>query len=91
MSFADKDPNFTLPANFYTDTDIFNEELQKIFYSKWVYVACEADLPKIGDYISLKLGARSFFLQRNEQGEIKGFYNVCRHRGHELVLSLIHI
>ena len=39
MSFADKDPNFTLPANFYTDTDIFNEELQKIFYSKWVYVA----------------------------------------------------
>jgi len=85
MTFADKDPNFTLPASFYTDTDIFNEELQKIFYSKWIYVACEADLPKVGDYIALKLGARSFFLQRNEQGEINGFYNVCRHRGHELV------
>lgn len=33
----------------------------------------------------LKIGARSFFLQRTERGRVRGFYNVCRHRGHELV------
>lgn len=79
------DPDFTLPARFYTSNEIFEEELEKIFYSKWIYVACEADLPNHGDYITLKIGTRSFFLQRGQGGEVRGFYNVCRHRGHELL------
>jgi Rieske 2Fe-2S family protein len=85
MSPAGIDSNFTLPSRFYTSRDIFEEELERIFYSKWIYVACEADVPNPGDYVALKLGTRSFFLQRTEDGELKGFYNVCRHRGHELV------
>jgi glycine betaine catabolism A len=85
MSFTGIDPDFTLPEQFYVSPDIFKEELEKIFYSKWIYVACEADLPKVGDYVALKIGSRSFFLQRTPSGEVRGFYNVCRHRGHELV------
>jgi len=85
MSFTRIDTNFTLPSRFYTSTEIFEEELERIFYSRWIYVACEADLPKPGDYVALKIGTRSFFLQRTEHGEVHGFYNVCRHRGHELV------
>ena len=85
MSSAAIDTNFTLPAHFYTSSEIFQQELERIFYSRWIYVACEADLPKPGDYVTLKIGTRSFFLQRTERGEIRGFYNVCRHRGHELV------
>jgi phenylpropionate dioxygenase-like ring-hydroxylating dioxygenase large terminal subunit len=61
MSFARIDTNFTLPSRFYTSTEIFNEELERIFYSKWIYVACEADLPKAGDYVTLKVGTRSCF------------------------------
>jgi hypothetical protein len=64
MSLTGIDPNYTLPAQFYTSTDIFEEELEKIFYSRWIYVACEADVPKPGDYVALKIGKRSFFLQR---------------------------
>ncbi len=85
MSLAGIDTNLTLPARFYTSNEIFEAELERIFYSKWIYVACEADLPNVGDYVALKLGTRSFFLQRNESGTVHGFYNVCRHRGHELV------
>ena len=85
MSLAGIDTNFTLPSRFYTSTEIFEEELERIFYSRWIYVACEADIPKPGDYVALKIGTRSFFLQRTERGEVRGFYNVCRHRGHELV------
>jgi glycine betaine catabolism A len=85
MSPAALDTNLTLPAEYYTSNEIFNEELEKIFYSKWIYVACEADIPKTGDYVALRLGARSFFLQRGDHGKVRGFYNVCRHRGHELV------
>lgn len=87
MHSTSHDPNFTLPAQFYVSNEIFEQELEQIFYSKWIYVACEADLPKVGDYVSLKIGTRSFFLQRGKSGEIKGFYNVCRHRGHELVVD----
>ena len=85
MSFPGIDTNFTLPPRFYTSTEIFEEELERIFYSRWIYVACDADIPKAGDYVALKIGKRSFFLQRTEDGEVRGFYNVCRHRGHELV------
>ncbi len=85
MSFGRIDTNYTLPSSFYTSTEIFEEELERIFYSRWIYVACEADIPKSGDYVALKIGTRSFFLQRTERGEVRGFYNVCRHRGHELV------
>lgn len=85
MSFTGIDTNFTLPARFYTSNKVFREELERIFYSRWIYVACEPDLPKSGDYLALKIGSRSIFLLRTEDGEIRGFYNVCRHRGHELV------
>ena len=85
MSFAGIDTNFTLPSRYYTSNEIFKEELERIFYSRWIYVACDADLHKPGDYVALKIGTRSFFLQRTEGGEVRGFYNVCRHRGHELV------
>ena len=89
MSFAGIDTSFTLPARFYKSNEIFEEELERIFYSRWIYVACDADIPKSGDYVALKLGTRSFFLQRNENGDVHGFYNVCRHRGHELVTTLM--
>ena len=82
MSLAGIDTNFTLPSRFYTSTEIFEEELERIFYGRWIYVACEADIPKAGDYVTLKIGKRSIFLQRTESGEVRGFYNVCRHRGH---------
>ncbi len=85
MPEAAFDMTCTLPAHYYTSKEIFQQELERIFYSKWVYVACEADIPKTGDYVALKLGDRSFFLQRAEHGKVHGFYNVCRHRGHELV------
>ena len=88
MSFKRIDTNYTLPARFYTSTEIFEEELERIFYSKWIYVACEADIPKPGDYVTLKLGTRSFFLQRNQKGKFMDFtmyagiaaMNCCRVR-----------
>ena len=46
MSLTGIDTNFTLPSRYYTSNEIFQEELERIFYSRWIYVACEADLPK---------------------------------------------
>ena len=74
MPLAGIDTNFTLPPRFYTSTEIFEEELERIFYSRWIYVACDADIPKPGDYVALKIGTRSFFLQRTEGGDVRGFY-----------------
>ena len=61
MSLTGIDTNFTLPSRFYTSTEIFEEELERIFYSRWIYVACEADIPKPGDYVALKLGNAILF------------------------------
>ncbi len=85
MAFDEKNPNLTLSKDYYTSADLFSEELEKIFYRNWIYAGCEADLPLAGDHVSIKIGERSIFLQRTETGKIKGFYNTCRHRGHEVV------
>jgi phenylpropionate dioxygenase-like ring-hydroxylating dioxygenase large terminal subunit len=40
MSFAGIDTNFILPPRLYTSTEIFKEKLERIFYSRWIYITC---------------------------------------------------
>lgn len=80
-------PGYTLPQEFYLHPDLYQKELEAIFYHNWIYVATEADFPNIGDYMTLNIGDRSVFLIKNSSGDIQGFYNTCRHRGH-VILTL---
>lgn len=78
-------PGFTLPQPFYTDPAIFELDLRAIFYRKWLFVAFEAEIPTPGDYLTVNVGVSSIVLVRAPSGEVKGFFNTCRHRGGELV------
>ena len=77
--------SFTLSTEYYLSAEIYELEKQQIFYRTWQYVAHECMLPDPGDYITLKLCDENIFVIRSTDGELRAFYNVCRHRAHELL------
>jgi len=82
--------SFTLPARYYLDDSIFRMELESIFYRQWWYAGHSSQLSKEGDYLTTELGDQSVLITRDHNGELQAFYNVCQHRGHELVTGSGH-
>ena len=77
--------SFTLSRAYYLDAEIFEKEKTHIFYRTWQYVTPVAALPNIGDYQAFEICDEQIFVIRSGDGQLRGFYNVCRHRAHELV------
>ena len=77
--------SYTLSSEYYLSLDVYEQEKEQIFYRSWQYVAHESMLCENGDYVTLKICDENIFVIRSEDGEIRGFYNVCRHRAHELL------
>jgi Rieske 2Fe-2S family protein len=76
----------TLSAPFYLSQETFALEKEHLFAASWMCVAREQQLPQPGDSLVLNVVGESILLVRNQQGALRGFYNVCRHRGSELCM-----
>jgi Rieske 2Fe-2S family protein len=77
--------SFTLPAEAYTSPDLFAWEQKAFFEDSWVCVGRVEDLARPGDRRAVEIGSDGIVLVRDESGSLNGFFNVCRHRGHQLV------
>ena len=71
---------WSVPAPFYTGLAVFAEEKEKIFARTWQVVGHAHQLAKPGDFFTTELLGEPLLLVRGAQGELRGFYNVCRHR-----------
>ena len=71
----------------YTDPRVFEAERDQIFLRVWNFVCHESEIPRPGDYITTSVGQQPIILCRNDQGEIRAFYNTCRHRAAQVVLD----
>jgi phenylpropionate dioxygenase-like ring-hydroxylating dioxygenase large terminal subunit len=78
------DSAFTLPARYYTDTSLFQRELDGLFGTMWCYAARAEDVAAPGQFVVRELNGRSVIVTRNERGRVRAFHNVCRHRGTRL-------
>jgi len=65
----------------FTDESIFEAELERIFYTYWVYLAHESEVPEPGDYCTKSIGRHSVVVARGTDGVVRAFFNRCRHRG----------
>jgi glycine betaine catabolism A len=74
----------TLPGAAYTDPAAFAAEQAAIFERGWACVARAADLPRPGAFETVQVGRESVVLVRGRDGALRGFLNVCRHRGARL-------
>jgi phenylpropionate dioxygenase-like ring-hydroxylating dioxygenase large terminal subunit len=70
----------TLPPALYVSEEIHRRELEKIFATEWHCPGLAAEIPNPGDYLVFSIGAQPLFSIRGEDGTIRTFANVCRHR-----------
>ena len=71
----------TLPGRYYTDPAHFARELERIHYEMWLCAGREEQLASPGRYFVRRVGNASVIVLRDEQGGLRAFHNVCRHRG----------
>ena len=74
----------TLPQRYFVSSEIFAEELQKIFATNWVLVGHQSQLTEPGDYFLAEVAGESLIVAKDQRSTIRAFYNVCRHRGARL-------
>jgi len=76
---------FTPPASWYTDPAVLALEARGVFKRGWQWVGRLDQLAKPGDYFSGALLGEPWLVVRGDDGEIRAFYNVCRHHAAGLV------
>ena len=79
--------SYTLPAWLYSSEEFAALEKRDIFLPSWQIVCHVCELPEPGDYVSFEMLDERAFVIRGEDGQIRAFYNVCRHRAHAVVQS----
>jgi choline monooxygenase len=75
------EPGKLLPPRAFYSPAVFDAEMSKIFARSWVHVA---DLPELrtgGDFVTATIGTSPVVIVRGHDGELRGFLNVCPHRG----------
>jgi Rieske 2Fe-2S family protein len=77
----------TLPGRSYTDPDVFAREREAIFEGHWFCAARGADLADPGQFQVVQVGRESVLIIRHHDGGLRGFLNVCRHRGSRLCVE----
>jgi phenylpropionate dioxygenase-like ring-hydroxylating dioxygenase large terminal subunit len=74
-----------LPAWVYNHPEMTRLEHERILKPSWQLVCHVNSIPKPGDYETFDLGPESVLVLRDRDGSIRGFHNVCRHRGARLL------
>ena len=74
----------TLPAAAYADESVLEWERRHLFAGAWVCAGRARELGEPGDRRAVRVGDDTVLLVRGDDGRLRGFFNVCRHRGHEL-------
>ncbi|MGA6969191.1 MAG: Rieske 2Fe-2S domain-containing protein [Xanthobacteraceae bacterium] len=69
----------------YTDPDIFELEMERIFGRAWLFVGHASQVPQHGDYITTELGRQPVIMVRHRDGSVHVLLNRCTHRGAKVV------
>ena len=75
----------TIPASWYVDPRIAELERLHVFGKTWQLVARTDQLQKAGEFISTAVAGEPVVVVRGNDGELRAFYNVCRHHAAAVV------
>lgn len=82
---ADAREAYTIPARFYTHQAAFEHEKEQVFATSWICVAHRSELAQPNDYITREIIGENILVVRGRDNVLRAFYNVCPHRGHQLL------
>lgn len=75
----------SLNPEYYISDVAFAQARTEIFFKTWQFACHESQLSEVGDFLAFNILDQDFFLTRSQDGKIRCFFNVCKHRGHSLV------
>ena len=83
----DPDPaaSLSLQAEAYTQNEWFSLEQNAVFPHSWQWVCHIEKLREPGAYVTTTIAGQSIMVVRDKDGTLRAFYNVCKHRAHELL------
>ncbi|RST32288.1 aromatic ring-hydroxylating dioxygenase subunit alpha [Sphingomonas ginkgonis] len=82
---ADPLEGVSLPGWLYHDEGFFAAERRAFLRAAPQIVCHESEIPNAGDWRSLEYLGESVIVIRGDDGAVRAFANVCRHRGSRLV------
>ncbi len=74
----------TMPGRYYASPDVLAAEGERIFARHWLCVGRADSLAERGDYVLADISGESVIVLRDQDGALRAFHNVCRHRGTRL-------
>src|SRR5581483_703714 len=74
-------PGWSLEQPFYTSPEIFEVERRGWLANQWLLLAHASEVRDSGCFIVRDLLGESIIIVRGVDRSVRGFYNVCRHRG----------
>ncbi len=74
-----------LPGWCYHSDALLELEKQHVFREHWQIACHVSDLPDAGDYIAMDVVGERALILRDQDGTVRGFHNICRHRGSRVV------
>ena len=77
-----------IPAERYTSPDYARLEWERMWKKVWLLGCREDEIPEPGDHIVTEIGGESILIVRQQDKSVRAFYNVCLHRGNQLVHSV---
>jgi len=82
---VDPDADFSLPGWIYHDQEFFDLEMERIFRPSWQIVCHVNEITLPGEYRTIDYLGESVVVIRGDDGQVRAFTNVCRHRAMRLV------
>jgi len=70
----------TLPASLYVEPEVLALERDRIFARTWQPVGNLVDLAEPGAFVTADVAGEPVVVTRTLEGDLRAFYNVCRHR-----------
>ena len=76
---------WTLPASWYFDSEHHAAEIERVFRRTWQAVGRATQVSQPGDYFTAEVAGEPLAIVRSDDGAIRAFHNVCRHRAGAVV------
>ncbi|HEU4547874.1 MAG TPA: Rieske 2Fe-2S domain-containing protein, partial [Microlunatus sp.] len=74
-----------LPASYYLDEAAFRRERERLLFGDWFCAGRADQVERPGSLVVVDVAGESVLLVRTRAGELRAHYNVCRHRGSQVV------
>jgi choline monooxygenase len=75
----------TIPAKWYTSEEFATLERTRVFGDSWICVGRADQVAKPGDFFTADVAGEPILVVRGEDGLVRGFFNVCRHRAARVI------